>query len=96
MITGMALHLDDIIEMEDNLHIAAAGIMPGICTGNWESYRENTKTEVLEREVLKKYFENFERMSLLVKSYTEFLAEDTDRIYQASVSLLEFDGRLIS
>lgn len=96
MITGMALHLDDIIEMEDNLHIAAAGIMPRISTGNWESNRENTKTEVLEMKVLKKYFENFERMSLLVKSYAEFLTEDTDRIYQAAVSLLEFDGRLIS
>ncbi|MDE6607204.1 MAG: hypothetical protein K2K54_05545 [Lachnospiraceae bacterium] len=96
MITGMALHLKDIIEMEDNLHIASAGIMPEINTGIWKSDQENAEMEILKTEVLKKYFENFERMSLLVKSYADFLTEDTDRIYQASVSLLEFDGRMIS
>jgi len=91
MKTGMALHLNDIIEIEDNLHIAAAGMQPEISIGIWKNALENEKPEVL-----KKYLENFARMSLLLKSYKDFLKEDTDRIYQASVSLLEFDGRLIS
>ncbi len=86
MMTGMALHLNDIAELDRNLHIAAAGLLPETAAGSWES----------DSEVLKKYFQNFERMSLLLKGYADFLEEDKDRIYHAAVSLLEFDGRMIS
>lgn len=86
MMTGMALHLDDIEEVDHNLHIAAAGLVPETAVEDWKG----------DSEVLKKYFQNFERMSLLLKEYADFLKEDKDRIYHAAVSLLEFDGRMIS
>lgn len=86
MMTGMALHLDDIVELDNNLHIAAAGLLPEVTVEPWKS----------DSEVLEKYFRNFERMSLLLKGYADFLEEDKDRIYHAAVSLLEFDGRMIS
>ena len=86
MIKKTELHLEDIIEAEDNLEIAAAGLLSEIRKTGIES----------SSEIVKKYYENFERMSLLIKNYADFLIEDTGRIYQAALSILEPDGRMIS
>jgi len=86
MIKETELHLDDIKRAESNLQIAAAGLLSEIGRVDQEN----------GSEILKKYYENFERLSLLVKNYSDFLTADTDRIYQAALSILELDGTMIS
>lgn len=85
MTEKMVLHLNDIMEAEDNLQAAAAGLLSEI-----RIMEEN------DSEILKRFYEDFERMSLLIKNYADFLMEDAGLISQAALSILETDGRMIS
>lgn len=82
-----SLHLDDIMDADENLRSAVEGL---------RTDTELTKEIAGSSEILKRYIDHFERMSLLIKNYSDFLTEDSDRIYHAALSLLEFDGGMIS
>ena len=82
----ITLRMADVREAGDNLKKAAEGIEP-------EAELEEGRSEL---ETLRRYRENFERMSLLVKSYAELIEEDRERIYNAALSLVEFDFGLMS
>lgn len=86
----IVLHLNDITEAEEHLQTAAAELLS----------EGRSKVKIIEEEydseILKRYYENFERMSLLIKNYADFLIEDAGLIYQTALSILECDGRMIS
>lgn len=82
----ITLRLEDITVVSNNLKTATSGIEPEVRLAEGLSKIES----------LNKYRENMERMSGLIKSYMELLEEDTERIHNAALSLIEYDSGLLS